>query len=388
MRIVRPWLTSCSVNLATVSPALAFFVLVLGAGLTVSAQIDRKASPETKALYVNLKRVSKQGVMFGHQDDLAYGVNWKYEPGRSDIRDVVGEYPAVFGWDMAHLELDSLNQIDGVPFEKQRQYVQQVYAQGGVNTFSWHMRNPLDPTKSSWDKQDSTIRRLFANRRAMRRYKSWLKQAATYLKGMKGPNGEAIPIIFRPFHEHTGSWFWWGRGHCSPAEYVQLWRFTVDYFRKKKVHNLIYAYSTDRFTSREDYLERYPGDDYVDLVGFDIYHRPSPGDTTNRFVTDTRRMVETVRSIGQERDKLWAITETGLEMVSAANWWTNTLLPIVKDAGLSYVLVWRNGRPNHYYAPYPGQASAENFKTFTADPQILLQKKTQAANLYLPVGAN
>ena len=382
--------SSTPLNQAIVSASRIVPVVVAGliACLTANAQIDAKATAETKALYANLKRVSKQGVMFGHQDDLAYGVNWKYEPGRSDVRDVVGEYPAVFGWDMARIEFDSLNQIDGVPFEKQRQYVQQVYAQGGVNTFSWHLNNPVDPLKTSWDKQDSTIRHLFDDRKAMRRYKSWLKKSATYLKSMKGPNGEAIPLIFRPFHEHTGSWFWWGRGHCSPAEYVKLWRFTVDYFRKKKVHNLIYAYSTDKFSSRNDYMERYPGDDYVDLVGFDIYHRPSLKDTTNRFVTETRTMVETLRSIGQERGKVWAITETGLELIPSANWWTSTLLPIVKDAGLSYVLVWRNGRPNHYYAPYPGQVSAENFKAFTADPQILLQKKAQAATLYKPVAAN
>ncbi len=345
-------------------------------------QIDPKATAETKALYTNLKRVATQGFMLGHQDDLGYGIGWRDIPGRSDIRDVVGEYPAVFGWDLGHLELDSLREIDGIPFARQRQFVQQAYALGGVNTFSWHMRNPLDPKKTSWDKQDSTIRNLFANRKALRRYRSWLKKFAGYTKSLKGTNGEAIPLIFRPFHEHTGNWFWWGRTHCSPDEYKQLWRYTVDYLRKKKVHNLLYAYSTDKFRSREEYLERYPGDDYVDLLGFDIYHRPNPKDSVDRFVPETRQMVDMLRQMGQERGKLYAITEIGLELVLQPNWWTKTLMPISQQAGLSYVLLWRNGRQDHYYAPYPGQVSADDFKTFTAYPEVFLEKKARQAGLY------
>lgn len=363
-----------------------FYLLNLLYSLSAEAQtmpIDRKATKETKNLYLNLQRLSTKGVMFGHQDDLAYGVGWQYEPGRSDIKDVVGDYPAVFGWDLGRLEFDSSKaNLDGVPFDKQRALAQQAYTQGGLNTYSWHLNNPLDPKKTSWDKQDSTIRRLFADRKAMKRYKSWLKKVAVYMKSLKGPNGEAIPVIFRPFHEHTGSWFWWGKNHCSPEEYVKMWRFTVDYLRdKKKVHNLLYAYSTDRFTSREDYLERYPGDDYVDIVGFDIYHRPR-GDTANRYIPETRRMVETLQSIGQEKRKVWAMTETGLAQVSQPNWWTNTLLPIIQNAGLSYVLVWRNEGQRQYFAPFKSQTSAPDFNTFYADPRVLFGKKTAAERLY------
>jgi hypothetical protein len=56
--------------------------------------IDKEATKETIALYGNLKKLLQKGVLFGHQADLAYGMNWKYEPGRSDIRDVTGDYPA------------------------------------------------------------------------------------------------------------------------------------------------------------------------------------------------------------------------------------------------------------------------------------------------------
>ncbi len=368
--------------LRTLLLSWGFFGLSLLCCTEGRAQIDRKATLETKNLYANLKRLSRTGsTMFGHQDDLAYGVGWKAQAGRSDVRDVVGEYPAVVGWDLGRLEFDSTNNLDGVSFDRQRAFARQVYEQGGLNTYSWHLNNPVDPAKSSWDKADSTIKHLFDNRKSLHRYKSWLNDVATYMKSLKGPNGEAIPVIFRPFHEHTGNWFWWGRTHCSPAEYVHLWRYTVDYLRKKHVHNLLYTYSTDNFASRENYLERYPGDDYVDIIGFDTYHRPA-ADTANLFVPKTRKMVETLRDMGREKDKVTAITEIGLEQVPIANWWTTVLMPIVQDAGLSYVLVWRNGRPDHYYAPYPNQISAENFKEFARNSGILLEKRTKEANLY------
>ena len=84
---------------------------------------DKKATSETKTLYKNLYILSQKGFLFGHQDDLAYGVKWKYEDGRSDIKDVVGDYPAVYGWDIAGLEKDDKNNIDGVPFAKMKQYI-------------------------------------------------------------------------------------------------------------------------------------------------------------------------------------------------------------------------------------------------------------------------
>ena len=346
--------------------------------------IDAKATAETKNLYINLQRVAQKGVMFGHQDDLAYGIGWKYQPNRSDVKETAGEYPAVFGWEIGHLELGKEASLDSVPFSKMREYIQQAYAMGGVNTISWHLNNPVDPAKTSWDKADSTIYKIFSDRKALKRYQAWLDRVADFAKSLKGAKGEMIPIIFRPYHEHTGGWFWWGRGHVTPQDYVKMWRFTVDYLRdKRKVHNLLYAYSTDRFISQEDYLQNWPGDNYVDIVGFDLYHRPE-SDPFNTFVADARKMVETVRAIGQEKKKVWAFTETGLSEVPFANWWTGFLLPVVKDAGVSYVMVWRNARKSHFYAPYPDQASARNFKFFLSQPEVYFLNKTAAENMYAP----
>jgi mannan endo-1,4-beta-mannosidase len=80
-------------------------------------------------------------------------------------------------------------------------------------------------------------------------------------------------MIFRPYHEFDGDWFWWGKAHCTIEEFKLLWRFTVSYLRDSlDVHNFIYAFSPDcKFNNEAEYLERYPGDEWVDMVGVDDY---------------------------------------------------------------------------------------------------------------------
>jgi len=74
---------------------------------SIAQTADKDATKETQNLLLNLKKLLHKGVMFGHQNDLAYGVGWKNEAGRSDVKDVTGEYPAVYGWELGGLEIDA-----------------------------------------------------------------------------------------------------------------------------------------------------------------------------------------------------------------------------------------------------------------------------------------
>ncbi len=365
--------------------AILYFVFLFLLPYMSFAQVDKKASPETQALYKNLFEIRKQGVLFGHQDAMAYGLNedktrWTGDLDKSDVKTLTGNHPSIVGHDLGHIELGDSKNLDDVPFDQMRKTIQQVYKNGGINTISWHPNNPLDLSKTAWDKMDFTIQKILNQRKNLKNYKKILNKLADFFNSLKGPNGEAIPIVFRPYHEHTGSWFWWGADHCTPEEYKAFWKLTVDYFvKKKKIHNLIYAYSTDNFRSEEHYLERYPGDNYVDLLGFDTYHRNAPFSDSG-FIANAQRMVATVKKLGTEKNKLYAITETGLESITENNWWSNILYPIIKDSGLSYVLVWRNGRPDHFYAPFKGQGSAQDFIYFYYLPGTLFEK--DVSNLY------
>ncbi|MFT7248748.1 MAG: mannan endo-1,4-beta-mannosidase [Algoriphagus sp.] len=352
--------------------------------LSLAAQVDSRATTETTNLLNNLKSVK---TLFGHQDDPVYGLNpdktrWIDEAGRSDIKSIIGEYPALIGYDIGHLELGKSVNLDNVPFDKMRLYIIDQYKRGGVSTLSWHPNNPLDLSKTTWDKVEATIPSILRNRKALKNYKmTFLKPLASFFKSLKSSNGEDIPIIFRPYHEHTGSWFWWGADYCSEEEYKAFWKMTVDYFKKKRVHNLLYAYSTDKFRSEEHYLERYPGDDYVDILGFDTYHRNAPS-SNGTFVKNSKEMLGIVKKIGLEKDKPYALSETGLEQVTEANWWTTIFLPVLEGSGASYIMVWRNGRPDHFYAPYPGHSSESDFKKMAESGEVLFEKGAKAEGLY------
>ena len=65
--------------------------------------VDKKATYQTKALFYNLQRPAQNGLLFGQQDATQYGIGWKNEPNRSDVKSVSGSHPAVYGWDVADI---------------------------------------------------------------------------------------------------------------------------------------------------------------------------------------------------------------------------------------------------------------------------------------------
>jgi mannan endo-1,4-beta-mannosidase len=352
------------------------FLIAFLSSSALLAQVDPDATALTKALYKNLLSMQGKSVLFGQQDALAYGLNadgsrWMNTDDRSDVKTVAGSHPAVAGWDLGRIEFDRPENLDGVPFALIKKRIIEHHQRGGVNTVSWHLNNPIDPSKTAWDKVEKTISRILNDPAALANYKKWLDKVASFFLDLKTPEGQLVPIIFRPFHEHTGSWFWWGADHCTPGEYTSFWKMTVQYLRDKNVHHLLIAYSTDQFMSKAHYLERYPGNDFVDLVGFDIYHRNAPA-SNEAFKKDLARMISTLQEVARENKKLSAITEMGQEQLTEKYWWTEIVVPAVENTRLSYLLVWRNGRPDHFYAPFEGQQTAEDFRAMIRSGKVKL----------------
>ncbi len=327
--------------------------------------VDPGASFETKALLSNLLEYQDTAIMFGHQDDLAYGIGWWAGEFESDVHLVSGKFPAVFGWDAG--EIGQERNIDSVLFEDMQRWMISVFEKGGINTLSWHLDNPVTGG-DAWDVTPA-VYAIIPGGELHEEFKRTLDVLASFLEGLKTREGTVVPVIFRPWHELNGSWFWWGRNNCAVDEFLLLYKFTVEYLRDVKgLHNLLYCFSTDRFSTEEEYLERYPGDQYIDLLGYDDYHSFTSLPEVEKGLNSLRILAK----LGGEKNKPFALTETGLEMIPVPDWWTeNVLRGIASDSmarKCSYMLVWRNGRPDHYYAPYPGQVSADDFKKFEKDP--------------------
>jgi len=325
---------------------------------------DPYASKQAAALFNNLQKFAGRGVLFGHHETLAYGIGWKDRDLDSDILQVCGDFPAVFGWDLG--EIGSDNNINNVPFEKIKNWVQTVYAKNGINTFSWHMRHP-GTGKGSWD-TTPVVNRLLPGGDLHEPYKAMLDRAAAFLD-MRGPEGEPIPMILRLFHEHNGHWFWWSQKSCTADEFIRLWRFTVDYFRyEKQMHQFLYAYSPDVFRTAQEYLDRYPGDEYVDVLGMDDYRFFKSAASRDRAVCS----LEILADLADQKGKIAALTETGVERMPDPAWFTQVLLSALnaneRTRRIVWVALWRNESRRHFFATWPQHKSAEDFRAFYDDP--------------------
>jgi len=313
-----------------------------------------------------------KGLMFGHQDAMAYGTKWYSEEGRSDVKDVCGDYPAVCGWEIGHLELGNAYSLDSVYFDRIISGIKKVDAMGGVNTISWHFTNPLTGG-TAWDvTSNKTVPSILPGGEKHEVFKQYLDKLAVFMLSLKTDKGKFIPVIFRPFHEHTGSWFWWGKNLCTIDEYKALWRFTVTYLRDtKNIHHLLYAYSTDRFTTEAEYLERFPGNDLIDQVSFDLYDRGADYSTT------LANCAKLVSKIAADKGKIGAVSEAGGPIAKNTEWWTKVLLETLRPYDLAYVLVWRNtNNPRRIMAfgPYKDCPSEQDFIKFYNDPKTLFMR--------------
>lgn len=343
--------------------------------------IDDDATAETKVLYQNLFRIAEKGFMFGHEDTDAYGIDWWAKRRKSDVKEVTGAYPAVHGWDLGNI--DRKFNIDTVDFKKMRKWIKATYKRGGINTISWHIPNMVTGT-DSWDKTPA-VHAILPHGEKHQDFLKQLDLVASFLKACK-VRSTYIPIIFRPWHEHNGDWFWWGKGNAAEEDYIALWRFTIDYLKNEKgIHHLIYAFSPDR--SRMDlenavgsYLYGYPGDEYVDILGLDNYW--DVGHAYNNSDKESQKQhfvksLQVLTDLAKEKGKVAALTETGSAGITNPQWFTEVILNPIKEnretIDIAWMLVWRNRFANDAMAPYPDHPASKDFKEFEKDPFTIFE---------------
>ncbi|MBQ1912667.1 MAG: beta-mannosidase [Bacteroidales bacterium] len=319
-------------------------------------------------------------IAYGHQDDLAYGhswcvTDWENDPlDRSDVKKVTGAYPVVMGFDLGGIELGNEANLDGVPFGLIRKAALTHAQRGGIVTFSWHPRNPLTGG-DAWDvSSKEVVKAVLQGGQKHTEFMLWLKRAADFIESL----GPEVAVIWRPWHENTGSWFWWGRDLCTENDYRELFRLTWVYFTKERgLENLLWCYSPNGPIDPKEYMGRYPGDDFVDILGVDFYEFVGPDgvqESSHRFAGELREMLVKLSAFGQEHHKLICLSETGMEGLPDLHWWTEVLYPAIHEFPISYVLTWRNAhdKPGHFYGPWEGFAGAADFKAFSELDSIVL----------------
>jgi mannan endo-1,4-beta-mannosidase len=159
-----------------------------------------------------------------------------------------------------------------------------LYKKGGIPTFCWHWKDPsqtveafYSPSSGNTPSVDFDILKAYKDAPACEtfdtesaEYKAIIRdmdRIAAYLLSLAEKD---IPVLWRPVHEASGKWFWWGYRGANACKSL----YKLMFERYTKVHhlnNLIWVWTTDEAS---DALDWYPGDEYVDIVGRDYYYYP------------------------------------------------------------------------------------------------------------------
>lgn len=348
---------------------------------------DPDADEETAAVYQYLKAVGESGsTIYGHMEDTVLkagtsSLSW------SDTQDMTGSISGIVG-------LDCGNLFDGFAAKYNSRYGGSLpettegnitaaayfsnlaIEDGAIMTLSAHMPNfafseeKENTTGKTYDRYDylaadsynlsgDCMNQILPGGAYHERFNAYLDMVAEYAHQVDGT------ILFRPFHENTGSWFWWGKAFCEPETYKSVFKYTVEYLRDEKdVHNILYVYGPgSEAATLAEYEERYPGDAYVDMVGFDTYDsNPVTDEEGYTFQTNFENTVRLTDEFAKLHGKLFAVTETGITSDQGGlpavgnkrpDWFMEILDIVTKEEyNCCYFMIWTNYSDSSYYTPF------------------------------------
>ncbi|WP_321479237.1 glycosyl hydrolase [uncultured Bacteroides sp.] len=226
------------------------------------------SNPSTQSVkvYNFLKDNFGEKLISGTMANVNWNVNeaeWVYKH--------TGKYPALNAFDFVHLYASPANWID----YGNTTVIENWWNNNGLVVATWHWNVPQSEGSNDYGfyytgKNNGTGETSFDITKAIQnstpenlRVKADLDKIADYLLLLKAKN---IPVIWRPMHEASGGWFWWGAKGAAP--FKALWKLMFDTFKEKGVDNLIWVW-----TAQTGDNEWYPGNEYVDIVSCDIYNK-------------------------------------------------------------------------------------------------------------------
>ncbi|MDN4526664.1 glycosyl hydrolase [Fictibacillus fluitans] len=368
--------------------------------------VDQHATNHTKSLFEYLENTRGKRVLFGHQHSIDEGLTLtgtgKME---SDVKNAVGDFPAVFGWDTLSLEGKEKPGVFGDEKKSRKNLItsmQLVHKKGGILALSSHMPNFV--TSGSFnDTAGSVVEHILPGGDKNKEFNTFLDNIAKFANGLKDDHGQLIPVLFRPFHEQNGGWFWWGAKTTTTAQYKEIYRYTVEYLRDKKgVHNFLYVYSPNGTFggSENSYLTTYPGDDYVDVLGMDQYDsQGNPG--SQQFLTNLVGDLAMISKMADKKGKVATFSEFGYSpqgMKVSGNgdlhWFTKITNSIKADPDarrIAYMQTWANfGLNGNLFVPYrdaPNSLGSHellpDFVNFYKDPYTLFLNEVKGVYDYI-----
>lgn len=222
---------------------------------------DNEANEATRKLYAYLRdEVWGKRVVAGCQAEWNYNIN-----DAERIREAGGKYPAVNVFDFQHFDQTWINYRTDL--------AKNWHDAGGIVSFMWHIHMPTNAFaehKSGWeafysgDEKPCHISPAKASTEGTLENRIFRKKLDGVASLLLYYQSQGIPILWRPLHEGSGGWFWWGAE--GAAAYKQLYIYMYNHFRQAGIHNLLWVWTSE--VGDDDW---YPGDEYVDIIARDGY---------------------------------------------------------------------------------------------------------------------
>ena len=234
-------------------------LLLTIASLSAAQPANAKANAGAQALLDYFHSVSNRTnkhILSGQFADFGTGAKLRI---MEQIQQTTGHWPALLGVDYADFPRGSLTWKD--PNRTAIEY----WKAGGLVTVSAHLFNPANPKGGGLRDKGVTLEDLLNPEGET--HQRWLGELDLIAEGLKDLKDAGVVVLWRPFHEMNGGWFWWGAK--DPALFIRVWQHMFNYFSDNKgLDNLLWVYGPNHGQNTAKY---YAGDQYVDLVGLDAY---------------------------------------------------------------------------------------------------------------------
>lgn len=236
------------------------FLVVIGTPVFAINPANPNANSAVKLIlnyYASLKNRSEYKLISGQFIGFADKVNSGM---LTDIYTNTGKSIGIVGSD--YVDWSKGQQIK---YSLPNQELIKAWKAGSLVTLQVHMTNPANPKGGGLRDKGLDLNQLLIP--GTDTYSRWFSELDTIAAGLSQLQEKGVVVLFRPFHEMNGAWFWWGAK--DPALFAKVWKQMFDYFTyTKKLNNLLWVFGPNMGKNPTDY---YPGDAYVDITGLDAY---------------------------------------------------------------------------------------------------------------------
>lgn len=248
--------------------------------------INSNATDNTKRLMSYLADNYGSKILSGqYSPDGMYGKEYQV------VNSVTGQTPAVLGLDFIEY---SPSRVANGSSSHATDLAIAYWNTGGIVTFCWHWNAPEKYLTGEWysgfrtEKTNINLEKIM-NGEDEEGYNLLMEDVDAIAKELLKLQDAGVPILWRPLHEASGGWFWWGAS--GPEAYKKLYILLYDKLTNEYgLNNLIWLWNGQD-------KDWYPGDEYVDIIGEDLY----PGEQVyssqiNKYLeaaayTDAKKMV-------------------------------------------------------------------------------------------------